>query len=100
MKITKKILFFNFIFVIALVSGCKFYGSDINQSSICQTETPNVLENTKNCSIGEKIIFTPPTFGNEQYPVVFVAGNCDLRYSVAMTNGAVACIFSPAKISE
>lgn len=49
----------------------------------------------KACKTGEKIVFLPESFGNEQLPVIFAAVNCDLRYQVALTRGAVTCIYSP-----
>jgi len=46
------------------------------------------------CKVGRKVLFLPQTFGNEQLPVLFAAINCDLRYAVALTNGAVTCIYA------
>ncbi len=37
-------------------------------------------------------VFTP-SFGNQQLLVIFAAVNCHLRYSVALTTGAVTCIY-------
>jgi len=47
---------------------------------------------TAECKPGQKIVFLPNTFGNEQLPILFAAVNCDMRYTVAMTNGGVVCI--------
>jgi hypothetical protein len=41
------------------------------------------------------VAFLPDRWGNEQLPVIFAAVNCDLRYSVALTEGAVTCIYAP-----
>lgn len=69
---------------------------EIDQGSICQVADwrPDA---SANCKPGQKIAFLPRSFGNEQLPVLFAAANCDLRYSVALTNGAVACIYAPLK---
>jgi hypothetical protein len=50
--------------------------TDINQDVIC--ETANVRQ-VDNCKPGQKIVFLPSSWGNEQLPVLFVALNCDLR---------------------
>lgn len=47
------------------------------------------------CKPGQKVAFLPATYGNEQLPVMFAAVNCDLRYQVALTKGAVTCIYGP-----
>lgn len=69
---------------------------EIDQGSICQVADwrPDA---SANCKPGQKIVFRPRSFGNEQLPVLFAAANCDLRYSVALTTGAVACIYAPLK---
>jgi hypothetical protein len=64
----------------------------VDQNSICATST---VEVAKNCKLGQKIVFLPPSFGNQQLPILFAAANCDLRYSVVATVGAVTCIFKP-----
>jgi len=48
------------------------------------------------CGAGQKIVFLPDHFGNEQLPILFAAVNCNLRYAVALTNGGVACIYLPS----
>jgi len=68
----------------------------IDQDVICETKD---LSPVDNCKPGQKIVFLPSTFGNEQLPVLFAAINCDLRYQVALTTGAVICIFRPSKPS-
>lgn len=64
----------------------------IDQASLCQVDDYRVATT---CRPGQKIVFLPASFGNEQLPVMFAALNCDLRYSVALTQGAVTCIFGP-----
>lgn len=66
----------------------------IDQASLCRVSDYDVAEG---CSPGQKIVFLPETFGNEQLPVIFAALNCDLRYAVALTNGAVTCIHAPVQ---
>lgn len=47
---------------------------------------------TAECKPGQKIVFLPNSWGNEQLPILFAAVNCDMRYTVAMNNGGVVCI--------
>lgn len=51
------------------------------------------------CQPGQKVVFLPASFGSEQLPILFAAINCDLRYQVVLTNGAVTCIYAPVKPS-
>jgi hypothetical protein len=68
--------------------------SSLDQLDICQVRSDSVAQK---CKAGQKIVFLPSSWGSEQYPVVFAAANCDLRYSVAMTAGGVTCIYLGAK---
>lgn len=65
-----------------------------DQGHICQVGDWHVASD---CKAGQKIVFLPESFGNEQLPVLFAALNCDLRYQVVATRGAVTCIFGPIK---
>lgn len=64
------------------------------QHELCLTDNV-VIES--GCTPGQRAVFLPPRWGNEQLPVSFAAMNCDLRYSVVMTNGGVTCIYLPAR---
>lgn len=57
-------------------------------------------EMRKSCKPGQKIVFLPEQWGNEQLPIIFAASHCDLRYSVALTHGGVTCIYIPIKEDE
>jgi hypothetical protein len=62
---------------------------------LCEVKTWQYDDVAAACKPGQKIVFLPESFGNEQLPVIFAAVNCDLRYSVALTTGAVTCIYHP-----
>ncbi len=49
------------------------------------------------CEVGQKIAFLPDQWGNKQLPVVFIANNCDMRYSVALTEAGAVCIYKPVE---
>jgi hypothetical protein len=51
------------------------------------------------CQIGQRIMFLPPRFGNKQLPIMFAGFNCDFRYAIALTDGAVACIYRPSELN-
>lgn len=74
--------------------------ADINQADICEVNAWQGDETAKVCKQGQKVVFLPQSFGNEQLPILFAAVNCDLRYSVALTNGGVTCIYNPLKPAE
>ncbi len=63
----------------------------IDQDNVCVVLSTS--DAPKSCKDGEKVIFTPQSWGNEQLPILFAGFSCDLRYAVALTNGGVACIY-------
>jgi hypothetical protein len=67
----------------------------INQSHVCEVSGWQYDVTASACKPGQKIVFLPQRFGNEQLPILFASVNCDLRYSVVLTNGGVTCIYNP-----
>ena len=67
-------------------------------SPICEVSewTHDVVSQV--CDIGQKVVFLPNSWGNEQLPILFAAVNCDLRFEVVMSNGGVTCIYGPIEI--
>ena len=85
---------------LAALAGCNQQGSGkvdaaIDQINLCQVNDWQHDVVAGICKPGQKLVFLPQSFGNEQLPVLFAAVNCDLRYHVAMTTGAVTCIYAP-----
>ena len=72
-------------------------GPKIDQDNICQVKDWSLDATMEVCKPGQKVVFLPASFGNEQLPIMFAAVNCDLRYNVALTTGAVTCIYNPIK---
>jgi hypothetical protein len=72
----------------------------IEQSTICHTTDWEPAIVGKSCKTAQKVVFLPNSFGNQQLPILFAAGNCDLRYSVVSTVGGVTCIFKGVKIEQ
>lgn len=66
----------------------------LDQSRICEVNDWHIAVD---CKPGQKIVFLPESFGNEQLPVLFAALNCNLCYQVVATRGAVTCVFGPIK---
>ncbi len=52
------------------------------------------------CMVGDTVIFTPPQFGNEQYPLIAAALLCKMDNTVVHTNGGVVCTLSPKKTTS
>ena len=71
----------------------------IDQTSVCEASSWQYEVVASACKPGQKVVFLPKSWGNEQLPVIFAAVNCDLRYNVAMTNGAVTCIYGPITLT-
>lgn len=87
------------------ITGCNQDSADksgavINQASLCEANDWQHDVVSSVCKPGQKVVFIPSSFGNEQLPVIFAAVNCDLRYSVALTKGAVTCIYDPITPSK
>jgi hypothetical protein len=68
--------------------------SPLAQDQICVTRDVRV---ESGCQPGQRVVFMPGRWGSEQLPVMFAAMNCDLRFTVAMTNGGVTCVFLKAR---
>ncbi|WP_157982585.1 hypothetical protein [Simplicispira lacusdiani] len=67
----------------------------IDQAQLCEVNAWQHDLVASVCKPGQKVVFLPRSFGNAQLPILFAAVNCDLRYAVALTEGAVTCIYSP-----
>lgn len=67
----------------------------IDQTHVCEAKDWQYDSAASQCKPGQKVVFLPNSWGNEQLPVIFAAINCDLRYSVVVTKGAVTCIYGP-----
>lgn len=84
----------------ACSKGDVMSGSGIDQSQVCAVDDLKQESVAKVCKPGQKIVYLPSIFGNKQLPVMFAAVNCDLRYTVVLTEGAVTCIYNPAQLTE
>jgi len=93
MKIINKMLLASLV----LFNPLQVHAFGIDQDTVCTTISWKVADNKSKCKEGGKIAFLPSRFGNEQLPIMFIALNCDLSYSVSLTNGGSVCIFKPAK---
>ena len=69
--------------------------STIDQANLCEVKLWQHDDVASSCKPGQKVVYLPSSWGNEQLPIIFAAVNCDLRYAVALTNGAVTCIYGP-----
>ena len=54
-------------------------------------------DDVEGCEKGDDLLFTPPSWGSEQYPLRIAAWYCDLSRPVALTNGGVVCTYSGPK---
>ena len=65
----------------------------LDQMRICRVNKWQEDVTAASCTVGQKVAFLPDSWGNEQLPILFAAVNCDLRYTVVLTNGGVTCIY-------
>ena len=49
------------------------------------------------CNEGELVMFLPPRWGSEQFPVKFAGIFCDFREAIVLTNGGVACVYTKVR---
>lgn len=70
----------------------------INQQHLCEVSGWQHDIAKEHCKPGQKVVYLPESWGNDQLPILFAAVNCDLRYSVALTKGAVTCIYAPINV--
>lgn len=87
----------------SLLVGCQGQdthgiNTNLDQDSLCIVNSMAYDKIASQCEPGEKIVFLPPLFGNAQLPIKFAAVYCDLRYTVALTKGAVTCIYLPSTL--
>ena len=78
-------------------------GPALDQGDVCFVlNYPLGMSALKTCKPGERVVFLPQQWGNQQLPIQFVSMACDLRYTIAMTNGGVVCIYyrKPAALGK
>lgn len=89
---------------LASLAGCNHQttaqSSNIEQKDLCEVDGWRHDDVSSACKPGQKVVFLPGSWGNEQLPIKFIAVNCDLRHSVAMNNGGVVCIYLPISVSK
>ncbi|MDR0747803.1 MAG: hypothetical protein LBE89_07975 [Helicobacteraceae bacterium] len=79
--------------------GCSS-DSSIDQNNLCEVNNWRHDAVAKECAPGQKVVFLPSSFGNKQLPILFAAVNCDHRYSIALTEGGVSCVYKPIVIKS
>ena len=79
----------------AVVQAAPAKETAIDQANLCETSSWQHDIVARVCKPGQKVAFLPERWGNVQLPIMFAAVNCDLRYGVVHTDGAVTCIYGP-----
>jgi CelD/BcsL family acetyltransferase involved in cellulose biosynthesis len=65
-----------------------------DQSHVCEVHDWKADASAAACHRGQKVVFLPDAWGNEQLPLLFVAINCNMRYTVTLTTGGAVCIYA------
>lgn len=102
-KLMKRFVFSGILLVGVSLGGCmgqNAKAASVDQDKLCEVSGWQRDVVAAACKPGQKVVFLPQSFGNEQLPIIFAAVNCDLRYQVALTNGAVTCIYHPIKPAQ
>lgn len=81
---------------LGLISGCS-NSEKVDQENLCEVSGWRRDAVANLCKPGQKVVFLPSSFGNEQLPIIFAAINCDHQNSIALTTGGVSCIYRPIK---
>lgn len=63
----------------------------IDQTSVCVYSN---AQEASRCRDGQLSFFQPPTFGNEQLPLLAAATYCDFNHQIVHTRGGVVCVFT------
>lgn len=79
------------------LTGCNEGGKTppILDTPVCEINSLN--EGWDKCKEGQVMAFLPPSFGNEQFPIIAIALYCDFHHPIAHTTGGVSCIFTSAR---
>lgn len=93
--------------VLAITAGCNQPAAETAkpsspkepdlQQQLCQVRDWQRDVVAAACKPGQKVVFLPHSWGSAQLPVVFAAVNCDVRYAIALTEGAVMCVYLPTQ---
>lgn len=97
----KKLLIFGFVATLSNLQGCDYnsLASPVNDT-VCEVATTDAKEIAEKCTKGERILFAPSSWGNEQLPVLFSSLYCNHKYAIALTKGGVSCIYSPVDFNN
>lgn len=81
---------------LSLLSGCS-NSEKVDQENLCEVSGWQRDAVANVCKPGQKVVFLPSSFGNEQLPIIFAAINCDHQNAIVLTSGGVSCIYRPIK---
>lgn len=73
-------------------------GKEVNQANVCKAES--FEEITGNCKEGDILLFTPKTWGNEQFPIAVSGIVCNINHQVIMNNSGVVCVYTEKRINK
>ena len=73
---------------IAPQAAQKSVDQNIDQANLCEVKVWQHDDVAAVCKAGQKVVFLPASFGNEQLPIIFAAVNCDLR-AIALAKSPV-----------
>jgi hypothetical protein len=99
MSSKKSLIYFGLLSSLLTLQGCSG-GLPEPKNTICEVDSVDASAIQENCKKGERVLFSPEVWGNDQLTVTFSAMYCDPRYSIALSKGAVSCIYQPADLED
>jgi hypothetical protein len=77
-----------------LLAGCNVEAdtAPIINGPVC--EISDLSQGWATCKQGQVLAFLPPTWGNEQLPIMAAALYCDFHHPIVHTNGGVTCVYT------
>jgi len=77
-----------------LLAGCNADATTtpIVNGPVC--EINDLSQGWATCKEGQVLAFLPPSWGNEQLPILAAALYCDFHHPIVHTNGGVSCVYT------
>lgn len=80
------------------LGGCGGGQPKTDQSHLCVFS--DAASAKKSCHTGDVALYAPSTFGNEQLPLLMIAGYCDTNAPIQFNNGGFVCRFDSERAAQ
>ncbi len=80
------------------LGGCGGGKPKIDQNHLCVFSDEASAK--KNCHTGDVALYAPSTFGNEQLPLMMIAGYCDTNAPIQFNKGGFVCRYDSVRAAQ